>query len=95
MQDQRRKLMSLLKVAVNGLNDLEKLVPALQNIARWHADYGVQVEGFTPVGNALSATLETGLGHDFDSEARQAWITVYKIVADVTESQGMYFWIER
>ncbi len=83
MKDQGRKLMSLLKVAVTGLDDLEKLVPALQSLAKRHVDYGVQVEDYTPVGNALLATLETGLGDDFDAETKRAWITVYKIVADV------------
>lgn len=82
MKDQGRKLMSLLSVAVNGLNDLDKLVPALQSLAQRHVDYGVQVEDYTPVGNALLATLEIGLGDDFDAETKEAWIAVYKIIAD-------------
>lgn len=82
MTQQGRKLMSLLKVAVNGLNDLGKLVPALQDLADRHIQYGVQVEDYTPVGNALLYTLKTGLGNDFTPEHREAWIAVYQIVAD-------------
>lgn len=37
---------------------------------------------FQPVGAALLSTLERGLGEKFTSEAREAWTTVYGIVAD-------------
>lgn len=37
---------------------------------------------FQPVGAALLSTLEKGLGENFTSEAREAWTTVYGVVAD-------------
>lgn len=42
--------MSALKLAVSSLDDLEALVPVLQNMAIRHVDYGVKVEDYTPVG---------------------------------------------
>ena len=42
MEEQGRKLMTTLKVVVNGLTRLEQLVPAVQSLGRRHADYGVQ-----------------------------------------------------
>src|SRR5262245_12797443 len=41
MAEQRRKLMQMLTAAVKGLDHLEKLVPAVQDLGRRHAGYGV------------------------------------------------------
>ncbi len=83
LKSQGKKLMSVLKVAVHGLNDLGKLVPVLQTLAKRHVEYGVKVDDYTPVGNALIYTLGAGLGKEFTDETKQAWITVYKVIAQV------------
>lgn len=83
MASQGRKLMSTLKVAVQGLNDLGKLVPVLQKLAIGHVNYGVSVDDYTPVGNALMYTLKTGLGPAFTPETQKAWSILYKTVATV------------
>lgn len=88
LQDQGRKLMATLKVAVKGLDDLNKLVPVLQNLAERHVDYGVKPEDYTPVGNALLYTLKVGLGDDFTPELRQAWIDTFRIVAKVMKEHA-------
>lgn len=82
MREQGRKLMGVLKVAVNGLSNLEALVPTLKTLANRHVSYGVKPEDYTPVGNALLYALKKGLGADFTAEVRQAWIDVYRLVAD-------------
>lgn len=82
MKEQGRKLMSVLGVAVASLNDLNGLVPTLQKIAKQHVQYGVEVEDYTPVGNALLYALKQGLGPAFTPELRQAWVEVYQVVAD-------------
>lgn len=83
MKSQGRKLMNTLKIAVNGLNDLNALVPVLQKLAVAHVDYGVTADDYTPVGNALINTLAQGLGSDFDPETKQAWKDLYRVVAQV------------
>lgn len=82
MKDQGRKLMSVLGVAVASLNDLNALVPTLQNLAKQHVNYGVKAEDYTPVGNALLHTLKQGLGPAFTPEVRQAWVDVYRLIAN-------------
>jgi len=82
MKEQGRKLMSVLKIAVSSLNDLNALVPTLQSLAKNHVKYGVKPEDYTPVGNALLYTLKQGLGTAFTPELRQAWIDVYRLVAN-------------
>lgn len=86
MKTQGNKLMATLGVAVKGLNDLEKLVPVLQNLAIKHVDYGVKVEDYTPVGNALLYALSQGLGAQYTPEVKEAWVKLYRLVADVMRS---------
>lgn len=86
MQEQGKKLMQTLGVAVAGLRDLDKIVPVLQNLATQHVDYGVKAEDYTPVGNALIYTLKTGLGEDFTPETKEAWVTLLKTVILVMRS---------
>jgi len=88
MKKQGQMLMSVLKAAVNGLNDLNKIVPVLHSLAERHIDYGVKVEDYTAVGNALLFTLKQGLGNEFTAEHRKAWIAVYNIVAETMRSHS-------
>lgn len=86
MKNQGNKLMMTLKAAVGSLNDLNNLVPVLENLAKKHITYGVKVEDYTPVGNALLFALQQGLGDDFTVETRNAWVEMYKVVANVMRS---------
>ena len=88
LKEQGRMLMSTLKLAVRGLDDLPALVPVLQQLAERHVGYGVQASDYTPVGNALLYTLKTGLGDAWTPELRQAWIEVYRAMAQVMKSHA-------
>jgi len=83
IKQQGKKLMATLKVAVASLNNLDKLVPVLQQLAVKHLDYGVKVDDYTPVGNALLYTLKTGLGDACTPEVKQAWLDTFKVIATV------------
>ena len=83
MASQGRKLMAALKLAVSSLDDLEKLVPVLEKMAVTHVKYGVKLDDYTPVGNALIFALKQGLGAEFTPELRSAWSDTYKVVATV------------
>jgi nitric oxide dioxygenase len=83
MAEQGRKLMTTLKVVVNGLTRLEALVPAVEALGRRHAGYGIKDEHFNPVAAALLWTLEQGLGEAFTAEVRTAWVTAYTILSEV------------
>ena len=50
--------------AVNGLDDLSKIVPLLQRLGVKHVPRGVLPEHYPIVGQALLNTLETGLGKE-------------------------------
>ena len=83
MSEQGRKLMSTLGVAVGSLDNLDALLPVLQNLGRGHVAYGVQDSHYDTVGAALLWTLEQGLGDDSPPELTDAWVEVYTIVATV------------
>jgi hemoglobin-like flavoprotein len=81
MAEQRRRLMTMLGVAVTGLTRLETIIPVLRNLGARHIGYGVKDEHYATVGAALLWTLEQGLGPAFTADARDAWSTAYGIVA--------------
>jgi hemoglobin-like flavoprotein len=82
MPEHRRKLMDAIRMAVNGLDTLDKLIPAVRSLGRRHASYGATHGHYSSVGNALIWTLEQGLGADFTPEVKEAWTTVYQLLAD-------------
>ncbi len=86
MQEQGRKLMAMINTAVNGLDKLEAIVPAVQELGKRHVGYGVEDKDYDTVGAALLWTLETGLGDDFTPEVKEAWATVYGVLADTMKA---------
>lgn len=83
MREQGRKLMSMLRVAVNGLDRLEALIPAVRELGRRHIAYGVKDSHYYTVGSALIWTLEQGLGEAFTPAVRTAWIEAYTLLSAV------------
>jgi len=81
MKEQGRKLMRMIATAVNGLDRLDALAPAVQDLGRRHVAYGVTAAHYDTVGAALLWTLEQGLGPEFSPEVKQAWATVYGLLA--------------
>ena len=81
MAEQRRKLMQMLTAAVKGLDRLDRLVPVVEDLGRRHAGYGVADAHYDTVGAALLWTLEKGLGSAFTPEVKEAWATVYGLLA--------------
>jgi hemoglobin-like flavoprotein len=81
LAEQRRKLMQMLTAAVKGLPRLDRLVPVVEDLGRRHSTYGVLDEHYDTVGAALLWTLEKGLGSAFTPEVKDAWATVYGILA--------------
>jgi hemoglobin-like flavoprotein len=82
MMEQGRKLMSMINTAVNGLGRIAALVPAVQELGRRHANYGVQDGDYATVGAALLWTLQEGLGGAFTPAAKDAWTAAYGVLAD-------------
>lgn len=90
MKEQGGKLMAMINTAVNGLTNLEAIVPAVQQLGERHVDYGVKAEDYDTVGAALLWTLEQGLGDAFTSDVKEAWVNVYTLVATTMKDAAQY-----
>src|SRR5262249_57446169 len=66
-----------LTVVVKGLSRPEQISPAVEELGRRHANYGVKPKHYLTVGAALLWTLESGLGDAFTREVREAWEKAY------------------
>ncbi|MCF2905355.1 globin domain-containing protein [Octadecabacter sp. CECT 8868] len=83
VSEQGTKLMATLGVVVNGLRDLEKIVPVAEALAVKHIEYGVTAEHYDIVGATLLFTLKAGLGDDFTGEVEEAWTAAYTTLSGV------------
>jgi hemoglobin-like flavoprotein len=81
MKEQGRKLMQMLALAVNCLDRLDDLAPALRSLGSRHVAYGVRDADYDPVGAALLWTLAQGLGEEFTPEVKDAWARTYATLA--------------
>ena len=78
---QGEKLMGMLSAAVNGLGQIESIVPIVQELGRRHAQYGVELVHYEVVGTALLWTLEQVLEDGFSPAVEQAWIDAYELLS--------------
>ena len=90
MTEQRRKLMATLAVVVNGLGNLESVLPAASALAKRHVSYGAKAEHYPVVGSALLWTLEKGLGDGWTPDVAEAWTAVYGTLSGfmISEAYG-------
>ena len=90
MAEQRRKLMTMLAAVVNGLGNLESILPAASALAIRHVSYGAKTEHYPVVGSALLWTLEKGLGDAWTPEVADAWTAAYGTLSGymISEAYG-------
>jgi nitric oxide dioxygenase len=90
MTEQRKKLMATLAVVVNGLGNLESVLPAASALAKRHVNYGAKPEHYPVVGGALLWTLEKGLGDGWTPEVADAWTKAYGTLSGfmISEAYG-------
>jgi hemoglobin-like flavoprotein len=90
IEEQGRKLMAMLAAVVNGLGDLETILPAASALAKRHIDYGVKATDYEAVGAALLWTLQRGLGSEWTPEIAAAWTEAYTVLSGfmISEAYG-------
>ena len=90
MTEQRKKLMTMLAAVVNGLANLDSILPAASALAKRHVAYGAKPEHYPVVGSALLWTLEKGLGDAWTSDVADAWRAAYGTLSGfmITEAYG-------
>jgi hemoglobin-like flavoprotein len=90
MTTQRGKLMATLAIVVNGLSNLEAILPAASALAKRHVEYGAQPWHYSDVGRALLWTLEKGLGDAWTPPVAAAWTQAYATLSTfmISEAYG-------
>jgi hemoglobin-like flavoprotein len=88
MREQRRKLMATLAIVVNGLSNLEMILPAASALATRHVAYGAKAEHYPVVGDALLWTLEKGLGAEWTADVADAWRAAYATLSEFMITQA-------
>ena len=86
LKEQKKKLIAMLATAVTNLHQTEKIIPAVQELGKRHAGYGVTAKHYEPVGAALLWTLEQGLGAEFTPPLKAAWTETYVTLAGVMQN---------
>ena len=85
MTAQGKLLMDMINTAVEGLDDLDSIVPTVQDLGRRHGGYAVKPENYKTVASALLWTLRQGLGSDFTADVKDAWVETYTLLATVMQ----------
>jgi hemoglobin-like flavoprotein len=81
MQEQGRKLMQMIGMAVQGLTVPDEVTGLLADLGRKHVEYGVVDTHYDTVRTALLWTLRQGLGVEFTPEGETAWTEAYEFLA--------------
>jgi NAD(P)H-flavin reductase/hemoglobin-like flavoprotein len=83
MSGQRDKLVTALGVVVSNVDELDKVIPLLEQLGRDHRRFSVVTEHYTAVGASLLATLKKFLGPSWTPDLADTWAQAYGVVAKV------------
>jgi hemoglobin-like flavoprotein len=76
-----RLLMTVVSVAIDNLDQMERIIPAIRNLGRRHRGYGVKPADYEAGKDAFLWAIEQALGEDFTPPVRDAWLTWYQSLA--------------
>ena len=77
MRIQGVKLMTMLAMVVFNLHEPGRVLPAIRDLGVRHIGYGVKLEDYDALLEALLWALEQALGEDFTPAVRDAWAVCY------------------
>ena len=82
-QQRQEKLWYVLKNAIDGLSNLEELIPKVQDFGHRYIGHRLKKKDYEKIGAALLWALEQKLGQNFTPEVQKAWSSVYMLVSGV------------
>lgn len=80
---QPQALAGAVLAAAQNIDNLEKILPAVESIAKVHCDCNVVAEQYPIIGKHLLAAFKEVLGDACTDEVLEAWGKAYGVVADV------------
>lgn len=89
---QQAALANAVYAAAAHIDNLEAILPAVQQIAHKHRSLGIKPEHYPIVGQNLLAAIKDVLGEAATDEIIQAWADAYGVIADafISVEEGMY-----
>jgi hemoglobin-like flavoprotein len=91
---QKAKLMQMLALAAVNLHQVERIIPAVRELGRRHAGYGVTPGHYERVGAALLWALEQSLGPAFTPHIKDGWAAAYATIANAMKTAAAEVLIE-
>jgi hemoglobin-like flavoprotein len=85
---QKKKLVAMLSFLVTNLHRINEIAPEIYELGRRHHSYDVSPDHYAYVGDALIWSLRRVLGLHFTPDLRDAWLAVYRMVAQVMQELG-------
>jgi NAD(P)H-flavin reductase/hemoglobin-like flavoprotein len=83
MSGQRDKLVAALGAVVSNVDEIDNVVPLLEQLGRDHRRFSVVTEHYSAVGASLLATLKKFLGPAWTPDLADTWAQAYGLVAKV------------
>jgi hemoglobin-like flavoprotein len=81
LEEQSHKLLNMLGVIVDALDDMDGLRPQLAELGRKHVTYGAKPADYEVMRKSLLWALAQALEYEFDSETRSAWDEMLRAVS--------------
>jgi len=94
MELQRDRLLKAIIALVTHYDRPDQLMPALTAMGRNHVRYGVQLDHFVAVGNALIVTLRRFAGPAWTADYEGAWLRAYTFAAGTMMQAGALSGVE-
>ena len=83
MPKQTKQLFKSLVFVVEHLRDSNLLAPTLKDLGTRHAQYGVQPEHYSMVGNTLLKAFSVCLNQAWTPETEKAWSEAYIVITEL------------
>ena len=80
--------MTTLELVVTGVVRGDNVVPAIEQLGRRHAMYGVKAEHYPMVGQVLLETFEHFLRDKWTSQVEATWTEAYTFISDHMRQAG-------
>jgi PAS domain S-box-containing protein len=80
MEQQKEKLWQTLEIIIENLRKPKLINVFAKGLGATHAKYGVLVEHYPIVANALIQALKAQMGLEWTPETEKAWVDAYKII---------------
>ncbi|MEG3972918.1 globin domain-containing protein [Microcoleus sp. T2B6] len=80
MAQQKEKLWQSLEIIIENLRKPKLINVFAKGLGATHAKYGVSVEHFPVVANALIQSLKAQMGLEWTPETEKAWVEAYTII---------------